>query len=92
MSVHDEGYGDNARPTLEFESDFANRFGSVGAGGDLPWSADAHAAHRSEDPPMTSGANRPGQPLPGQRSIFGAGRGPAAAGTSCTSQSWFRTS
>ena len=34
MSVHDEGYGDNVRPTLEFESDFANRFRSVGAEGD----------------------------------------------------------
>ena len=37
MSVHDEGYGDNARPTLEFESDFANRFRSVGAEGDQSW-------------------------------------------------------
>ena len=32
--MHDEGYGDNSRPTLEFESDFANRFRSVGAEGD----------------------------------------------------------
>ena len=77
MSVHDEGYGDNARPTLEFESDFANRFRSVGAEGDQSWGAPAHAAHRSEEPFMTSGAGRPGQP--GQRSIFGTGRGPVFA-------------
>ena len=79
MSVHDEGYGDNARPTLEFESDFANRFSSVGAEGDQPWGAPAHTAHRSEEPFMTSGAGRPGQPMPGQRSIFGTGRGPVFA-------------
>ena len=79
MSVHDEGYGDNARPTLEFESDFANRFRSVGAEGDQSWGAPAHAAHRSEEPFMTSGAGRPGQPMPGQRSIFGTGRGPVFA-------------
>jgi sporulation related protein len=77
MSVHDEGYGDNARPTLEFESDFANRFRSVGAEGDQSWGAPAHTAHRSEEPFMTSGAGRPGQP--GQRSIFGTGRGPVFA-------------
>src|SRR6476469_4135056 len=76
MSVHDEGYGDNARPTLEFESDFA-RFRSVGAEGDQSWGAPAHTAHRSEEPFMTSGAGRPGQP--GQRSIFGTGRGPVFA-------------
>ena len=79
MSVHDEGYGDNVRPTLEFESDFANRFMSVGAEGDQSWAADAHAAHRSEDSLMTSGPGRPGQPMPGQRSIFGTGRGPVFA-------------
>src|SRR4029077_15838685 len=79
MSVHDEGYGDNARPTLEFESDFANRFSSVGAEGDQSWGAPAHTAHRSEEPSMTSGAGRPGQPMPGQRSIFGTGRGPVFA-------------
>jgi cell division septation protein DedD len=77
MSVHDEGYGDNARPTLEFESDFANRFGSVGAEVDQPWGANAHTAHRSEDSLMNSGASRRGQP--GQRSIFGSGRGPVFA-------------
>ena len=77
MSVHDEGYGDNARPTLEFESDFANRFRSVGAEGDQSWRAPAHTAHRSEEPFMNSGAGRPGQP--GQRSIFGTGRGPVFA-------------
>jgi SPOR domain len=77
MSVHDEGYGDNARPTLEFESDFANRFRSVGAEGDKSWGAPAHVAHRSEEPFMNSGAGRPGQP--GQRSIFGTGRGPVFA-------------
>src|SRR6476469_7241157 len=76
MSVHDEGYGDNARPTLEFESDFA-RFRSVGAEGDQSWGAPAHTAHRSEERFMTSGAGRPGQP--GQRSIFGTGRGPVFA-------------
>ncbi len=76
MSVHDEGYGDNARPTLEFESDFANRFRSVGAEGDQSWGAPAHTAQRSEEPYMTSGPSRPGQPSTGQRSIFGAGRGP----------------
>ena len=79
MSVHDEGYGDNVRPTLEFKSDFANRFRSVGAEGDQSWAADAHAAHRSEDSLMTSGPGRPGQPMPGQRSIFGTGRGPVFA-------------
>jgi len=79
MSVHDEGYGDNVRPTLEFESDFANRFRSVGAEGDQSWAADAHTAHRSEDSLMTSGPGRPGQPMPGQRSIFGTGRGPVFA-------------
>jgi len=79
MSVQDEGYGDNARPTLEFESDFANRFSSVGAEGDQSWGAPAHTAHRSEEPSMTSGAGRPGQPMPGQRSIFGTGGGPVFA-------------
>jgi len=79
MSVHDEGYGDNARPTLEFESDFANRFRSVGAEGDQSWGAPAHTAHRSEEPSMTSSAARPGQPSMGQRSIFGSGRGPVFA-------------
>src|SRR6476660_8323594 len=79
MSVHDEGYGENARPTLEFESDFANRFRSVGAEGDQSWGAPAHTAHRSEEPYMTSGAGRPGQPAMGQRSIFGTGRGPVFA-------------
>ena len=79
MSVHDEGYGDNVRPTLEFESDFANRFRSVDAEGDKSWASDAHAAHRSEDSLMTSGPDRPGQPIPGQRSIFGTGRGPVFA-------------
>lgn len=76
MSVHDEGYGDNARPTLEFESDFANRFRSVGAEGDQSWGAPTHTPHRSEEPFMTSGAGRPGQPRMGQGSIFGTGRGP----------------
>ena len=79
MSVHDEGYGDNVRPTLEFEFDFANRFRSVDAEGDKSWASDAHAAHRSEDSLMTSGPDRPGQPIPGQRSIFGTGRGPVFA-------------
>jgi hypothetical protein len=79
MSVHDEGYGDSARPTLEFESDFANRFGGVGAEGDRPWGAAAHPAHRSEDSLMTSGPSRPGQPTSAQRSIFGTGRGPVFA-------------
>src|SRR4029077_14939758 len=79
MSVHDKGYGDNARPTLEFESDFANRFRSVGAEGDQSSGAPAHTAYRSEEPFMTSGAGRPGQPMPGQRSIFGTGRGPVFA-------------
>ena len=79
MSVHDKGYGDNARPTLEFESDFANRFRSVGAEGDQSWGAPAHTAHRSEEPSMTSGAGRSGQPSMGQRSIFGSGRGPVFA-------------
>src|SRR6516164_9666998 len=76
MSVHDEGYGDNARPTLEFESDFANRFRSVGAEGDQSWGAPTHTPHRSEESFMTSGAGRPGQPRMGQGSIFGTGRGP----------------
>src|SRR5215467_14389046 len=79
MSVHDEGYGDNARPTLEFESDFANRFRSVGAEGDKSWGAPAQPPHRSEEPFMTSGAGRPGQAPMGQRSIFGTGRGPVVA-------------
>src|SRR6476619_4784960 len=79
MSVHDEGYGENVRPTLEFESDFANRFRSVGAEGDQSWGAPAHTAHRSEEPYMTSGAGRPGQSAMGQRSIFGTGRGPVFA-------------
>jgi hypothetical protein len=79
MAVHDEGYGDNARPTLEFESDFANRFRSVGAEGDQSWGAPARTAHRSEEPFMTSGAGRPSQPAMGQRSIFGTGRGPVFA-------------
>src|SRR5262249_3418858 len=73
MSVHDEGYGGNARPTLEFESDFANRFRSVGAEGDQSWRAPDHEAHGSEDTLMRWGAGSPGQPE--QRSISGPGRG-----------------
>src|SRR5215470_17007619 len=69
MSVHDEGYGDNARPTLEFESDFANRFRSVGAEGDKSWGAPAQPPHRSEEPFMTSRAGRPGQAPMGPRSL-----------------------
>jgi SPOR domain len=79
MSVHDEGYGDNTRPALEFESDLANRFRSVGAQDDRSWGANAHTPHRSEEPFMNSGANKPGQPMMGQRSIFGTGRGPVFA-------------
>ena len=79
MSDQDEGYGGNAGPTLEYESDFANEFSSVSATGDQSWGADPHHSHRSEDPLMSSGSGKPAQPAMGQRSIFGAGRGPVFA-------------
>lgn len=78
MSEHDEGYGGNAGPTLEFESDFASQFRNVSASGDQPWGANPHHSDRSEDRLMTSGSGRPAQPMAG-RSIFGAGRGPVFA-------------
>jgi hypothetical protein len=37
MSEQDEGFGGNAGPTLEYESDFANEFSNVSATGDQSW-------------------------------------------------------
>jgi hypothetical protein len=79
MSVHEEGYGGNAAPTLEFESEFANRPSIGSAPDDQSWGMNARSAHKSGGPLMNSGAGRPGQPMMGQRSIFGAGRGPVFA-------------
>ena len=79
MSEHDEGYGGNADPILEFESDFTNALRNGSAPVDQPWGMNVHNAHRSEGPLMNSGAGKPGQPLMGQRSIFGTGRGPVFA-------------
>lgn len=79
MSEHDEGYGGNADPILEFKSDFTNALRNGSAPVDQPWGMNVHNAHRSEGPLMNSGAGRPGQPLMGQRSIFGTGRGPVFA-------------
>jgi cell division protein FtsN len=76
MSEQDEGFGGNAGPTLEYESDFANEFSNVSATGDQSWGANPHHSHRSEDPLMSSGSGKPAQPAMGQRSIFGTGRGP----------------
>jgi hypothetical protein len=76
MSEHDDGYGGDAGPILEFESDFANRSRNGSAPADRAWGMDAH---RSEGPFMNSGAGRPGTPMMGQRSIFGTGRGPVFA-------------
>jgi cell division protein FtsN len=79
MSVHDEGYGGDAGPTLEFRSDFANRQPPESAPDDRSWGMTAPNAQKSGEPTMTSGANTPGQPIMGQRSIFGTGRGPVFA-------------
>jgi cell division septation protein DedD len=81
MSVHEEGYGGNAAPTLEFESDseFASRPSNGSAPGDQSWGMNARSAQKSGGPLMNSGAGRPGQPMMGQRSIFGTGRGPVFA-------------
>src|SRR5215210_2644764 len=79
MSVHDEGYGGDTGPTLEFQSDFANRQPPESAPDDPSWGMIAPNAQKSGEPTMTSGANTPGQPIMGQRSIFGTGRGPVFA-------------
>jgi len=79
MSVHEEGYGGNAAPTLEFESEFANRPSNGSAPDDQSWGMNARSANKSGGPLMNSGAGRPGQPMMGQRSIFGTGRGPVFA-------------
>lgn len=79
MSEHEDGYGGNAGPTLEFESDFASQVRNMSASGDASWGPNAKHAHRSEEPLMTSGSGRPTQPMMGQRSIFGTGRGPGFA-------------
>jgi hypothetical protein len=79
MSVHDEGYGGDAGPTLEFRSDFANRQPPESAPDDRSWGMTAPNAQKSGEPTMTSGANTPGQLMMGQRSIFGPGRGPVFA-------------
>src|SRR6478752_3994702 len=78
MSVQ-EGYGGDAAPALEFQSDFNTRPLDRPAQGDQSWDMAARNAPRSEGPLMTSGAGRPGQPMMGQRSIFGTGRGPVFA-------------
>jgi hypothetical protein len=76
MSTHDTGRGHRAGPTPELQSDFANRQSA----GTAPqtWGANALSTQKSEVAFMVQGAGRPGQPIAGQRSIFG-GNGPVFA-------------
>jgi sporulation related protein len=76
MSTHDSGRGRKAGPTPELQSDFANRQSA----GPAPqtWGANALSTQKSEVAFMGQGAGRPGQPIAGQRSIFG-GNGPVFA-------------
>ncbi len=76
MSTHDTGRGRKAGPTPELQSDFANRQG-VGSAPQT-WGANALNTQKSEVAFMVQGAGRPGQPIAGQRSIFGGG-GPVFA-------------
>lgn len=78
MSMHDSGHGRRAGPAAELRPDFADRHDPRRAQGDQSWGAGAHNnnAQTSEVPIMVQGAGRPGQPIIGQRSIFGGG-GPA---------------
>jgi cell division septation protein DedD len=73
MSTRDSGLGGKAGRPSEFESDFANRQNTGNAPGGQSWSANAHNKQKSEVPFMVQGAGRPGQPIIGQRSIFGGG-------------------
>src|SRR5512143_1196717 len=76
MSMHDSGRGRKAGPTPELQSDFTNRHSA----GTAPqtWGANALSTQKSEVAFMVQGAGRPGQPIAGQRSIFG-GNGPVFA-------------
>ncbi len=76
MSMHDSGYGRKAGPTPELQSEFANRQGAGSA--PQTWGANALNTQKSEVAFMVQGAGRPGQPIAGQRSIFGGG-GPVFA-------------
>ncbi len=76
MSTHDSGYGRKAGPTPELQSDFASRQGAGSA--PQTWGANALNTQKSEGAFMVQGAGRPGQPIAGQRSIFGGG-GPVFA-------------
>lgn len=74
MSMHDEGYGREAGPPLDLQPEFALRQSFDDVPGEEPWDANPHRIQNSEGPNMDSGANRPGQPATGQRSIFGGNR------------------
>ena len=76
MSTRSSGLGGQAGRSPEFESDFAERQNAPNAPGSQSWGANAANTQKSEVPYMVQGADRPGQPIIGQRSIFGNG-GPA---------------
>lgn len=74
MSMNDDGYGLEADPPLDLQSNFASSQSVGSAPGGEPWGMNSHKLHTSEVSNMDSGASKPGQPVIGQRSIFGGGR------------------
>jgi cell division septation protein DedD len=76
MSTRTSGLGGQAGRSPEFESDFAERQNALNAPGSQSWGVNAANTQKSEVPYMVQGADRPGQPNIGQRSIFG-NSGPA---------------
>jgi cell division septation protein DedD len=76
MSTRNSGLGGQAGRSPEFESDFAERQNPQTAPGGQSRGANAANTQKSEVPYMVQGAGRPGQPIIGQRSIFG-NSGPA---------------
>ncbi len=76
MSTRNSGLGGQAGRSPEFESEFAERQNPLNAPGSQSWGANAATTQKSEVPYMVQGAGRPGQPIIGQRSIFG-NSGPA---------------
>ena len=71
MSMHDDGSGVRAAPAPRSQSDFASSQTISRAPDDASWSINLNAT--SEVPCMSSGPGRPGQPIMGQRPMFGGG-------------------
>jgi SPOR domain len=73
MSMHDNGYGRKAGLNPASQTDFASSESVDPAPSMQTWGNTALKAEKSEVILMAQGAGRPGQPVIGQRSIFGGG-------------------